>query len=93
MFRWTLLFAVVLAAVVGIVVGVMNPDAVTVKLPGLSLESPLGALLMIVFSIGLIVGCVLFFILFHLPAKWNPAPRSSRRSSRALSETNPRSNA
>jgi len=89
MFRWVLLFAVVVAAVAGVVVGVMNPESVIVQLPGLALEFPLGALLMIVLSLGLVAGCVLFFILFHLPAKVH----SSRRSSTALTDPEKSSNA
>jgi uncharacterized membrane protein YciS (DUF1049 family) len=89
MFRWVLLVAVVLAAAVGIVVGVMNPDPVSVQLPGARLEFPLGALLMVVLSIGLVAGCLLFFLLFHLPSRL----RSGRRPSTALTDSEPHSNA
>ena len=77
MFRWILLLALAIAAVVGLAVGVMNPDPVTVKLPGAELELPLGALLLAVLSVGLVAGFVVFFFLFHLPARLKSARRSS----------------
>lgn len=89
MFRWVLLFAIVVAAVVGVVVGVMNPEPVIVQLPGTAFEFPLGALLMVTLSVGLVAGCILFFVLFQLPAKMN----SARRPSKALTDSDSSSNA
>jgi uncharacterized membrane protein YciS (DUF1049 family) len=69
MFRWIVLVACVFAALLGLAVGVMNPDAVSTRLPGLELDIALGSLLVIVFSAGVIAGFLLFAILFHLPAR------------------------
>jgi uncharacterized membrane protein YciS (DUF1049 family) len=69
MFRWVVLVACVLAALLGLAVGVMNPDPVVARLPGLELDIALGSLLILVFSTGVIAGFLLFAILFHLPAR------------------------
>lgn len=70
MFRWIVLIACLLAAAIGLAVGVMNPDPVDLRLPAFELSLPLGSLLVIVFSAGLAVGLLLFLVLFHLPSRF-----------------------
>ncbi|MFU8831556.1 MAG: hypothetical protein ACNA7J_05295 [Wenzhouxiangella sp.] len=69
MFRWIVLIACVLAAAVGLAVGVMNPEPVRATLPGLEFEMALGSLLVIVFIAGVLVGSLLFLFFFHLPSR------------------------
>ncbi len=69
MYRWLLLLAVFLAAVCGLIVGVLNPDPVTLELALIAPTYPLGALMLAAFGAGVIVGLVLFWLLFDLPAR------------------------
>ncbi len=69
MFRWIVLITCVLAAIIGLAIGVMNPDPVVVRLPGLTFSLPLGSLLMLVFSLGLFCGLLIYSLLFHLPSR------------------------
>ena len=71
MFRWTALIACLLAASIGLAIGVMNPDTVLVALPGWSFELPLGSLLMLAFAVGVGCGLAVYMFLFHLPAWLN----------------------
>ncbi|MEN1727830.1 MAG: lipopolysaccharide assembly protein LapA domain-containing protein [Pseudomonadota bacterium] len=70
MFRWTVLIACVLAALLGLAIGVLNPEPAAVALPGWSFELPLGSLLMLTFAVGLVCGLLIYMILFHLPARF-----------------------
>lgn len=87
MFRWIVLIACLLAAAVGLAVGVMNPELVDFSIPGNELSLPLGSLLVIFFVIGLVFGLLLFLFLFHLPSRLGrkasrssvPAARSPKR--------------
>jgi uncharacterized integral membrane protein len=67
MFRWAILIFCLLAAGVGLSIGVLNPDPVEVILPGWSFELPLGSVLMATFAVGLLAGLLLYMIVFHLP--------------------------
>jgi len=69
MFRWAVLVFCLLAAMAGLAIGVMNPEDVTVVLPGWSFELPLGSLLMATFALGLICGLALYMVLFYLPSR------------------------
>jgi uncharacterized membrane protein YciS (DUF1049 family) len=69
MFRWIVLIACVLAAATGLTVGVMNPQIVELSLPGSGFSLALGSLLVIVFSIGVAAGGLIFLLLFHLPLR------------------------
>lgn len=69
MFRWTVLIVCLLAAVAGLSIGVLNPDSVSVVLPGWSFELPLGSLLMVTFAMGLLCGLLLYLIFFQLPSR------------------------
>lgn len=69
MFRWIVLLGCLLGATIGLVIGVMNPQAVDVFLPGLEFSLSLGGLMILAFVLGVIVGLVLFLLLFHLPGR------------------------
>lgn len=85
MYRWLLLVAVVLAALAGLMIGVLNPDPVTVQLAVLEPTMALGAMILVTFGIGVFAGLALFWLLFDLPARF----RRQRRAS-AASLPNPR---
>ncbi|AKS41702.1 LapA family protein [Wenzhouxiangella marina] len=69
MFRWIVILSCLLAALIGLALGVMNPNPVTVSLPGWAFEMPLGSLLMLTFALGLVCGLVLYLLFFRLPAR------------------------
>lgn len=70
MFRWIALIVCLIAAALGLAVGVMNPEPVSLTLATLELELALGSLVVVIFIAGLATGLVLFLLLFHLPARW-----------------------
>jgi uncharacterized membrane protein YciS (DUF1049 family) len=84
MFRWFILVACLLAAVTGLIVGVMNPDPVPFHLPGLSVTIALGSLLVMAFIVGLAIGLLIFLLLFHLPSRLARAHRRSATSESRL---------
>lgn len=69
MYRWLLLIAVFLAALGGLAIGVLNPDPVTVELAIMTPTFPLGAMILVAFGAGVLVGLLLFWVLFDLPAR------------------------
>jgi uncharacterized integral membrane protein len=77
MYRWIVLIASLLAGLIGLVIGVLNPDPAAVVLPGWTFQLPLGSLLMLTFAAGLICGLLVYLILFHLPSRLS---RSRSRS-------------
>ncbi|MEE4639401.1 MAG: hypothetical protein V2J42_11755 [Wenzhouxiangella sp.] len=69
MYRWLLLLAVLLAAGLGLVIGVLNPVSVTLDLALFSPSLPLGGLVLLVFASGTVFGLLLFWLMFDLPAR------------------------
>lgn len=69
MYRWLFLFAVFLAALGGLIIGVLNPDPVTLELAVVTPTFPLGAMILVAFGAGVIVGLLLFWMLFDLPSR------------------------
>lgn len=69
LFRWILLLAVFVAAMLGLLVGVLNPEPVTLDLAIWTPSLPLGAMLLLVFGTGILIGLLLFWLLFALPAR------------------------
>lgn len=70
MYRWFLILAVFLAAAAGLLIGVLNPDPVTLELAIFEPTLPMGALVVAVFGIGVVAGMLVFWLLFALPARW-----------------------
>ncbi|MGY6554900.1 MAG: hypothetical protein ACXIUM_10300 [Wenzhouxiangella sp.] len=70
MYRWFLILAVFLAAAAGLLIGVLNPDPVTLELAIFAPTLPKGALVVAVFGAGVLAGLLLFWLLFALPARW-----------------------
>lgn len=69
MFRWILLLSTLLAAGLGLAIGVLNPDPVQLDLGLLEPELPLGGLVLTVFAFGVIAGLFLFWLMFDLPTR------------------------
>jgi len=69
MYRWFLLLAVLLAAALGLAIGVLNPTPVVLDIALLQQELPLGGLVLIVFALGTVCGLFLFWLMFDLPAR------------------------
>ncbi len=69
MFRWLLLFFFLAAVVAGLVIGVLNPQTVTLDLLVISLNFPLGALVMAALAAGILLGLILAAVLFVLPSR------------------------
>lgn len=84
MYRWFLLLAVLVSAALGLLVGVLNPDPVIIDLALVAPQLPLGGLILLVFAIGVIVGLLLFWILFDLPARVRRRTRQSKSSGSGL---------
>lgn len=76
MYRWFLIVAVFLAAVAGLLIGVLNPDPIVLRLALFEPSLPLGALVLLIFALGVLVGMLLFWLLFALPAQLRRQPRS-----------------
>ncbi len=87
MFRWFLALVCILAVLAGLTFGVMNPDPVIIRLPGLTFELALGALLMLALAIGILIGLMLFMILFALPAGFRRKARRSPERGRGMANT------
>ncbi len=79
MFRWLLLFFFLAAVVVGLVIGVLNPQSVSLDLLIASLSFPLGALVLAALAVGILLGLVLAALLFVLPGR--VARRSQAKAS------------
>ncbi|NDY95406.1 LapA family protein [Wenzhouxiangella limi] len=69
MYRWLLLLAVLVAALLGLAIGVLNPDPVALDLGLVQPSLPLGGLVLIVFAAGTVCGLLLFWLMFDLPAR------------------------
>ena len=69
MYRWLLLVALFLAALAGLAIGVLNPEPVSVQLLLLAPSLPLGALILLAFGVGVLLGQLLVWLLFDLPAR------------------------
>lgn len=76
MFRWLLILLVLLAAVAGLVVGVLNADPVSLDLIAIQVSLPLGALVLLALALGLVIGLVLAWLLFILPGRLRRSNRS-----------------
>lgn len=76
MFRWLLILLVLAAAVTGLVVGVLNADAVSLDLLVFQVSLPLGALVLLALAVGLLTGLVLAWLLFYLPGRLQRSNRS-----------------
>mgnify|MGYP001064066820 CR=1 FL=1 len=87
MFRWAVLIVCLLAAVAGLSIGVLNPESVSVALPGWSFELPLGSLLMATFALGLVAGLLLYLVFFQLPNRLRRV-RSESAATRATPKRN-----
>lgn len=69
MYRWFLLLAVLLAAGLGLAIGVLNPTPVVLDLGLVQPALPLGGLVLVVFAAGAVCGLLLFWLMFDLPAR------------------------
>jgi len=90
MFRWLLLFFFLAAVVAGLVVGVLNPQTVSLDLLAFNLGAPLGALVLAALVAGILLGLVLAAVLFVLPSRLS---RRGRTKSSAESGMTDQSNA
>lgn len=83
MFRWLVLVLVLAAVIAGLVVGVLNPDSVTVDLVIARLSFPLGALMLMAVGAGVLLGLVLAWVMFVIPGRISRrrvvAPKSGSR--------------
>lgn len=79
MFRWFLIAVTLAAAVVGLVIGSLNPDTVELELLVISLRLPLGALVVAGLAVGALTGLLLSWLLFILPGRLG-APSTKRNN-------------
>ncbi len=72
-----------LAAALGLVVGVLNPDPVALDLALVEPELPLGGLVLTVFALGVVAGLLVFWVMFDLPARLSRRGRERRKDKAA----------
>lgn len=79
MWRWLLGLAVILGAVIGIFLGALNPDPVTLELGFIQWTASLGAVIALSTCAGLVLGLVfaVMLILFRRPSRWSAPARTS----------------
>lgn len=78
MYRWLLILLLLLAAVAGLVVGVLNGNPATLDLLFVELTLPLGGLVLLALAAGVLGGLVLAWLLFFLPARLKRRIRSNK---------------
>ncbi|MEE4302856.1 MAG: lipopolysaccharide assembly protein LapA domain-containing protein [Wenzhouxiangella sp.] len=69
MYRWLLILLVLVAAVAGLVVGVLNGSPATLDLLVTDLTLPLGGLVLLALAAGVLCGLALSWLLFYLPGR------------------------
>jgi putative membrane protein len=81
----------VLAVIIGLLLGALNPMPVTLDLLWLQLELPLGQAVLAGFSIGLIAGILFMYLFYLVPARHRLRKTTSRltRISTQPQERNP----
>lgn len=67
MYRFSLYIFALLALVLGLLIGTLNSDSVTIDLFWQQLESPLGAALVIAFVLGILLGLLGLYVFRILP--------------------------
>jgi len=80
MFRWLLILLVLIAAIAGLVIGVLNAEPASLDLLAIDLTLPLGALVLLALTTGLLLGLVLAWLLFLLPGRFQRSSRSRNRN-------------
>jgi uncharacterized membrane protein YciS (DUF1049 family) len=88
MFRWIVLVGCLMGVIVGLIIGVMNPQPVDVFLPGVQFTLGLGGVMTLVFAAGVTVGLLLFLLLFHLPWRVNRRGKAMASKGTGLSDRN-----
>ncbi len=69
MYRWLLILLVLLAAIAGLIIGVLNGSPVTLDLLFVEFSLPLGGLVLLALAAGILGGLVLAWLLFFLPGR------------------------
>lgn len=70
MFRWTLIIFILLAAVAGLVLGVLNAEPVALDLVFGQFTLPLGGLVLMALAAGILLGLLLAWLLFIVPGRF-----------------------
>lgn len=79
MFRWFLILVLLLAAVVGLLLGSLNVEPVELDLLLVNTTLPLGALVMAALVAGVLLGLLLSWLLFILPGQLGRKSDKRRR--------------
>lgn len=87
MYRWLLLIVVLVAIAAGLVVGILNPDTISVDLLFAKFALPLGALVLGAMVIGVLLGLVLALILFVVPGRLKRRHGGGKRGGSQLTGT------
>ncbi len=80
MYRIVFIIAAFLAVALGLLVGTLNSDTVSVDLLWVQLQWPLGLLLLCVFVIGLLIGLLISWIFSVMPMKARLRKSQSKES-------------
>ncbi|HSH28092.1 MAG TPA: lipopolysaccharide assembly protein LapA domain-containing protein, partial [Wenzhouxiangella sp.] len=77
-YRWLLILLVLLAAIAGLVIGVLNGNPATLDLLVVEVTLPLGGLVLLALAGGVLGGLILAWLLFILPGRLKRRIRSSK---------------
>lgn len=69
-FRWVLGLLLMVAAVLGVAIGLFNPQTVNFDLLVWAWQAPLGAIVVAALVVGVLFGMLLFALGFAVPARW-----------------------
>lgn len=86
MYRWLLLIVVLVAMAAGLVVGILNPDTVSIDLLFVQFSLPLGALVLGAMMAGVLLGLLLALIVFVVPGRLRRRRGSEDRGASHLTD-------
>lgn len=77
---------VIMAIVAGLVVGVLNPDPVHLDLLVVQAALPLGALVMVALTIGVLLGLLLALLIYVIPGRFSRHGREKQNKGGHLTD-------
>ena len=80
MYRIAFIIAAFLAVALGLLVGTLNSDTVSVDLLWVQMQWPLGLLLLCVLVVGLVIGLLISWIFSVMPLKARPRKAQNKES-------------
>jgi uncharacterized integral membrane protein len=82
MFRWLLALLLIASALLGVAIGLFNPQSVEFDLIFWAWQAPLGAVVVAALVSGVLLGLVVFWLGFAAPAGWSRWRRKHRTANK-----------